>query len=502
MAAIDGNPNTGWGMTNYGEPRNAFLLLRFADRLKTGTDSILTVHLRQDSSYRRATIGRFRLALASSDYAWLGREAIGAREPKPEEAALPEAFVKALRTPETERTYEQRKAVLDHFARTAPELQPAVLEIAKLEAEVSLLDASIPQIVVTETTEPAVTHLLARGNWMDDSGEIVQPAPPAFLGKFDTAGRATRLDLANWLVSPENPLTARVFVNRLWRQFFGTGLSKVLDDLGSQGEWPTHTELLDWMAAEFMQDWDVKHIIRTIVTSHTYRQSSASNPTLDSKDPDNRLLARQSRLRVDAEAVRDIALAVSGLLVEKFGGPSVKPWQPEGYLSALNFPKREWTASHGEDLYRRGVYTHWQRTFLHPSLLTFDAPTREECTVNRVSSNTPLQALVLLNDPVFVEAARVFAQHILESGGTKSSSRIDWAFDRALGRKPMPQEREILTQLYKRSLEQFRAAPREAEKLVHVGEAPLPSNVKTADLAAMTSVARAVLNLHETINRN
>jgi hypothetical protein len=219
--------------------------------------------------------------------------------------------------------------------------------------------------------------------------------------------------LANWIVSHDNPLTARVFVNRLWRQFFGTGLSKVLDDLGSQGEWPTHPELLDWLASEFMEpkwqserahSWDVKHIIWTIVTSHSYKQSSTSSPELEERDPNNRLLAHQSRFRVDAESVRDIALAVSGLLVEKFGGPSVRPYQPDGYLAAMNFPKREYSASRGEDLYRRTVYTFWQRTFLHPVLGTFDAPSREECTISRVNSNTPLQALVLLNDPIFTAA--------------------------------------------------------------------------------------------------
>ena len=218
----------------------------------------------------------------------------------------------------------------------------------------------------------------------------------------------------------------------------------MLNDLGSQGEWPSHPELIDWLAAEFMEPtwqaegthpWDVKHIVRTIVTSHTYQQSSLVSPQLEERDPDNRLLARQSRFRVDAEVVHDMALSVSGLLVEKFGGPSVKPYQPEGYWAALNFPKREYAASQGEDLYRRGVYTHWQRTFLHPSLVAFDAPSREECTVNRVNSNTPLQALVLLNDPIFVEAARVFAQNTLKKGGPTLDGQIDWAFFQALDRK-------------------------------------------------------------------
>jgi hypothetical protein len=302
-----------------------------------------------------------------------------------------------------------------------------------------------------------------------------------------------------------------VFVNRKWRQLFGTGLSKVLDDLGSQGEWPTHPELLDWLAAEFMQPawrasgthaWDAKHLLRTIVTSHTYRQSSLSTPQLDERDPDNRLLARQSRFRVDAEAVHDIALAVSGLLVNKLGGPSVRPYQPDGYLTAMNFPKRDYSASHGEDLYRRGLYTYWQRTFLHPTLLTFDAPSREECTVSRVNSNTPLQALVLLNDPIFVEASRAFAQNILSKGGSALDERIEWAFTQALNRKPTPAERGILEALHKKSSAEFKAKPQRAWQFIQAGEAPLDKHLNPADLASMMTVARAILNLHETITRN
>jgi hypothetical protein len=289
------------------------------------------------------------------------------------------------------------------------------------------------------------------------------------------------------------------------------GLTKVLEDLGSQGEWPTHLDLLDWLAAEFMQPsvaaegthaWDVRHLIRTIVMSHTYRQSSQSNPLLDEKDFDNHLLARQTRVRVDAEVVRDTALEVSGLLVKKFGGPSVKPYEPDGYLAALNFPKREYAASHADDLYRRGVYTYWQRTFLHPSLATFDAPTREECTVNRVNSNTPLQALVLLNDPIYVEAARVFAQNILEQGGRSLKSRLDWAFLRALGRQPTQEERRILSELHRKNLVRFRTNQTSAGDLARAGEAPAAPNGKATDLAAMTSVARVILNLHEVITRN
>jgi hypothetical protein len=285
----------------------------------------------------------------------------------------------------------------------------------------------------------------------------------------------------------------------VWRQFFGIGIVKTLDDVGSQGEWPKHPELLDSLADQFNHDWDMKHLVRTIVMSTTYRQSSAVRPELEERDPENRLVARQSRYRVDAEEVRDIELAVSGLLVEKFGGPSVKPYQPDGYLATLNFPKREYAASRGDDLYRRGIYTLWQRSFLNPSLLNFDAPSREECTVNRVNSNTPLQALDLLNDVIYTESARYLALNALKND---KNNPIDWAFERALSREPAKDERTILLRLYKEALTEFKADPKAASEFIHIGDKPVDPTVRAADLAAMTTVTRAILNLHETITRN
>jgi hypothetical protein len=254
--------------------------------------------------------------------------------------------------------------------------------------------------------------------------------------------------------------------------------------------------------SQFAHDWDVRHIIRLIVTSDTYQQSSFAEA--NDKDPENRLLAHQNRFRIDAENVRDVILRVSGLLSDTFGGPSVSPTEPSGYLAALNFPKREYSASYGEDLYRRGVYTTWQRTFLHPSLLNFDAPTREECTVSRSTSNTPLQALDLLNDPIYVEAARVFAQHAVESAGTRSATfdpQLAWIFDRALNRAPTAEERALLRGLYERSLKRFTADRASARELLSEGETPLPPNVNAVRLAALSTVTRAVLNLHELITR-
>ena len=511
MGAIDGDPKTGWGLLSFSEPSNPFLAARFSEKLRTTADTVVTLRLHFDSTFRRATMGRMRFALSTAEHSWPGIGSIGSRQSDRKQNGLTSAVETALRTDPEKRTVEQRKEIAAYYQWASAEAQPLVIEAGNLQTEIGRVQSEIPRVLVTESTEPAVTRILARGNFLDESGEVVEPAIPGFLGKVAPGRRATRLDLANWLVSPENPLTARVFVNRTWREFFGTGISKTLDDLGSQGEWPTHPELVDWLAAEFMHPewdaagahaWDVKHLIRTIVMSRTYRESSESNADIDAKDPYNRLLARQNRVRVDAENVRDIALSVSGLLVDKFGGPSVKPVEPDGYLAALNFPKREWSASHGDDLYRRGLYTQWQRTFLYPSLATFDAPSREECTVNRTNSNTPLQALVLLNDPVFVEASRGFAQKILKEGGSGVNAQIDWAFERALSRKPNEQERTILLNLQKSSLSEFQASPQAARALIQTGEAPVAKDIPAPALAAMTNVARAILNLHETITRN
>jgi len=517
LAAIDGNLKTAWGV-RFGEARDPFMALRFAEPVKTGASSRIVITLRHESELRKAVIGRFRLALAADPYAWPPIADAGkrARSHDPEGAktwasGLPENVMKALRRPAEDRDANERAALRDYRIWSSLDLASDYAERERAETERGLLEASIPHALATVSVDPAVTHILPRANWMDDSAPIVEPAIPRFLGVLDTKGeRASRLELSNWLVSRDNPLTARAFVNRMWREFFGAGISKVLDDLGSQGEWPTHPELLDWLAAEFMHpefdraqahDWDVKHLVRLIVTSYAYRQSSLAREGQD-KDPENRLLARQNRYRLDAENVRDTLLQISGLLVEKLGGPSVNPMEPAGYLAALNFPKREYSASRGDDLYRRGLYTTWQRSYLHPSLLNFDAPTREECAVNRTSSNTPLQALDLLNDPIYVEGARVFAQNAVAAGGGTFGERIDWIFDRALNRPPSAEERSILRDLHDRNRQRFQANPAGAGELLSVGEAPLARGFDPVELAALATVTRAVLNLHETITRN
>ena len=370
----------------------------------------------------------------------------------------------------------------------------------QLQGEKAGIEKQIRPTLITVSVEPRTMRILARGNWMDGSGEVVSPAVPDFMPplELETPLRATRLDLAKWLVAKENPLTARVFVNRLWKLYFGAGLSKVLDDLGAQGESPFHPELLDWLAAEFMESgWDVKYMIHLMATSQTYRQSSLMRPELRERDPFNRLLARQSRFRIEAELIRDNALAISGLLVPTIGGASVHPYQPPGYYQHLNFPTRSYLPDRGEDQYRRGLYTHWQRTFLHPAMLAFDAPTREECTAERPISNTPKGALALLNDPSMVEAARALAIKLM---GHESS--LQFGFELVTSREPDSRELAILSALHAEQLAYYQANPEAAEELSQVGNMPNPEELDLVALAAWTSVARALLNLNETITRN
>jgi hypothetical protein len=358
--------------------------------------------------------------------------------------------------------------------------------------------------MVTRAMEPMTTRVLPRGNWQDESGEVVEPGVPAFLPQppGDSDRRLTRLDLARWITSPENPLTARVFVNRLWKQFFGAGISGVMDDVGAQGEWPVHPALLDWLAVEFRDGgWDVKHMVRLMVTSSTYRQDSRPRADLDRADPTNRLLARQSPIRLEAEFVRDNALAISGLLNRDLGGPSAFPYQPPGYYENIQFPDRDYVASRDERQYRRGVYAHWQRTFLHPMLANFDAPSREECTASRNVANTPQQALTLLNDPTFVEAARVLAGSILATGPKADEARIDLLYQKAVARPARPAEMRSLVAFLASQRRGERSDADAAEKLLHVGLATEPAVADAPELAAWTNVCRVVLNLHETITR-
>ena len=357
--------------------------------------------------------------------------------------------------------------------------------------------------MVTGRVKPRTIRVLSRGNWMDGSGETVLPTTPHFLPTLETKERATRLDLANWLTRPENPLTARVFVNRLWYLFFGNGLSRTLDDTGSQGEWPTHPELLDWLAVEFIESgWDIKHLVRLIVTSSAYRQSSLVNADAVERDPTNRLLARQGRFRFPAETIRDNALAIGGLLNGEMGGAVSRPYQPAGYYAPLNFPKRTYQPDADASQHRRGVYMHWQRQFLHPMLRAFDAPTREECTAQRPVSNTPLAALTLMNDPTFVEAAKGFAVRILTEGGTTQTERLTWAWQTAVARTPTVDELTVANKFVQQALDRYANDAKAAEKLISVGLSTPPSHLSHNELAGWANVALALLNLSEAITRN
>ena len=489
IALLDGRPDTGWAQVH---PRVGVrtAVFHLAAPLPGGPDTKLIVRLRQETNAHHE-LGKFRISL--SDRAQVDGSG----------QTVPDKVLDALRKETGKRSADESALIAAHYRTVAPELEETRRRLQRLDGERLYLLGAIPMTLVAEATAPRTMRVLPRGNWMDDSGEIVTPSAPHFLRQIVASGRATRLDLANWITAPDNPLTARVFVNRLWKLFFGVGLAKNLDDFGVQGEAPVHPELLDWLATEFVRSgWDVKHIVRLMVSCNAYRQTSTATPELLARDPFNRLVARQSAYRLDAEFVHDLALDAAGLLSGRVGGPSVYPYEPHGYLAALNFPRREWATGAGESLYRRGLYTQWQRTFLHPSLLAFDAPTREESTCTRTVSNTPMQALVLMNDPIFVEAARVFAARIVREGGATLDRRVDFAFRTALGRPPWPQETAILRTLYHRQLARYAADRQAARGLISTGDWPVAKDLDPVELAAWTSIARAILNLHETITRS
>ena len=379
--------------------------------------------------------------------------------------------------------------------------------IDRLRAERNKIQHRTRKTMVTSAVPPREIRVLPRGNWLDDTGEIVQPAVPEFLGKIKTDGRrANRLDLAYWLTDVRQGsglLTARVFVNRIWYLLFGRGIAPQLDDFGGQGTPPSHASLLDALAIDFVEnDWDVKRLIKQLVMSHTYRL--ASHPDINSdQTTDGHLFARQARFRFPAETIRDTALAISGLLQSQRGGVSVKPYQPEGYYRHLNFPERKYHADQDARQWQRGLYVHWQRQFLHPMLRAFDAPLREECTAERPRSNTPSAALVLLNDPTFIEAARVFAKKVVDEGGASDNERIRYAFQRAVSRNPDDTEMSLLLQLLKKSRDTYQRDPQAAKELLQTGLKDGPAKGDDpVELAAWTSVARGLLNMHETITRN
>ena len=420
---------------------------------------------------------------------------------QPREVKLPtmEHILKVL---PLEQELRELKEILS--GKDAKDSGEVVGRIAALEKQLKELTRSPPMAttIVTQPGKPRLMRHLPRGNWLDDSGPEAVPAIPVYFGKLEVGKRrATRSDLAGWMVARDNPLTARVFVNRLWRLFFGRGISSTLDDAGARSAWPTHLPLLDWLAVEFIESgWDVKRLVRLIVKSAAYQRRSVPFRAVAGADPQNHLLGWQNSFRLEAEQIRDQALAASGLLSEKMYGRSVKPYQPANYWFKL-YHQAKYQQEKGEGLYRRGVYTYWRRSFWHPSLRAFDAPSREECVAERPRSNTPQQALVLLNDPIYVEAARVFSQKLMIAGGDTSAGRINWAYRRLLGREAEGWELETLTRLYEKQLAGFRKNKDAAGKLVAVGEYPLAGELAAEELAAWMSVTRVLLNLHETITR-
>jgi hypothetical protein len=372
-------------------------------------------------------------------------------------------------------------------------------DLAQAEARIRKIEAQIPQTMVSEEMpEPRPAFVLKRGDFQQ-KGEKVTRTVPAVLPAMPPAAPKDRLGLARWLVGPDHPLTARVAVNRLWAQMFGTGLVRTLGDFGSQGDPPSHPELLDWLAVEFQRSgWDVKHMLKMIALSNTYRQSSEYR--CEKAEPDNRLLHRAPRFRLSAEEVRDSALAISGLLSDKVGGPPIMPYQPAGFYKG-KFEMWTWHTSSGAEQYRRGLYAFWRRSALHPMFAIFDAPTREECTVYRPRTNTPLQALVTLNDPTFVEAARVFAQRILIEGPTDLDGRLTFAFRTTVARRPESAEVAVLRRRYQEQLGRYQADHDAALKLVSAGQAPRLANLDVAEHAAWSTVASMLLNLDEAIMR-
>jgi hypothetical protein len=406
------------------------------------------------------------------------------------------------------RSKDQAEVVRDYFLKYgAPEsLRATYAELKALIKEKEQLEERIPTaMIMAEMKTPRDTFVLARGDYRNQT-EKVQPGVPAMLPALPKDAPLNRLTLAKWLVDPGHPLTSRVAVNRFWQMYFGYGIVKTQEDFGVQGEPPVHPELLDWLATEFMRTgWDVRAMQRLIVTSATYRQSSRVTPALLEKDPDNRLLARGPRVRLPAEMIRDTALAASGLLDDRVGGPSILPYQPKGLWEEMAFGEgfsgQSYQQSHGKDLYRRGMYTLWKRTVPPASLATFDAPDREKCTARRALTNTPLQALALLNDPTYVEAARALAQRAMLEAGSDEKKRLTYAFRLATARKPSGKEIDVLRKLLDGRLDAYRKDRQSALKLLSVGESPRDRRLDPAELAAWSTVASVILNLDETITK-
>jgi hypothetical protein len=417
--------------------------------------------------------------------------------------ALGEPIPAIVQKPEADRTAIERLALRWYFLATAaaPEWRDAWERLANLTSEREKFERTFPTVMVmAERPVPRETHLLIRGAY-DKPGEKVQSGVPAVLPPLPAGAPNNRLGFARWLIDPANPLTARVTVNRFWQMYFGTGIVKTTEDFGSQGEWPSHPELLDWLATEFVRTgWDVKAMQKLIVTSATYRQSSRANPDLLQRDPDNRLLARGPRWRLPAEMVRDQALYAAGLLTEKLGGPSVKPYQPADLWKDTSMQDMEYVQSKGADLYRRSLYTFWKRTIAPPFMVNFDAPNHESCVVRETRTNTPLQALNLMNDVSFLEAARFLGQRMMQERGD-ATARLRFGFRLATGRWPSPAEQQVLLDDFHFHRDYFSTGTEKADEFLNQGDSPADPALNRPELAAYAAVASVILNLDETITK-
>jgi hypothetical protein len=421
-----------------------------------------------------------------------------------EDEKLPEEVRDILKIESAKRSEAQKLTLRHYYLRNVHEVIREVVGIVQQDIDennkkIKAIEDDLPYSLVSEEMEvPRPAYVLIRGDF-EQRGEKVERGVPAAFGPLPADAPSNRLGLARWLVSPDNPLTPRVEANRLWAQMFGHGIVRSIGDFGTQGDFPSHPQLLDWLASEFVRNgWNVKAMLRLIANSATYQQSSAFTSSL--RDPHNRLLSRMPRYRLGAEELRDSALSIAGLLNPKIGGPSFMPYQPPDFYKNKNelWP---WKASQGAEQYRRGVYAFWRRTALHPMFANLDAPNREECTVLRTRTNTPLQALVTLNDPSFVEAARVFAQRILTHGPKDFDARLAYAFRAATCRAPSNAELKVMRDRFKIWHTRYQADPDAASKLVNVGQYPRDAALDVAEHAAWTAFANMVLNLDEVLTR-
>jgi hypothetical protein len=420
---------------------------------------------------------------------------------------LPAEIIPLVQMPAGERSAEEAKQVREYFAAHAEATRRLRVELANLEERVRVLTEKFTTMVMNVAEKPRDTFILERGNYAAPK-EKVTAGTPEVLPPLPEGAPNDRLGLAQWITMPTNPLTARVAVNRFWQSLFGAGLVRTTADFGNQGEWPTHRELLDWLAVDFVESgWDVKRLVRTIVTSATYRQNSATSPELLEKDPGNRLLARGPRFRLSAEFIRDAALKESGLLVDRIGGPSVNPytpgdpWREISHYGSTPATAQTFVQDHGEKLYRRSLYTYWKRTAPPPNMAAFDAPNRETCVVSRPNTTTPLQALVMLNDVQFVEAARALAERAIWHA-EEDSARLRWAFQQCTSRPPTEAEFAVLEKALSRERARYAADEEAARAYLASGESPRDQRIPPAEHAAWSQVASLLMNLSEAVTRN